>query len=79
MAEKVIIDIELKGLGDAKKGLDDLTKQQIAQQDEIKKTTAEIKEYEKELASLRKEQEAGGQLTDEQLSLIHISEPTRPY
>jgi hypothetical protein len=26
MAEKVIIDIELKGLGDAKKGLDDLTK-----------------------------------------------------
>jgi hypothetical protein len=28
MAEKVIIDIELKGLGDAKKGLDDLTKQQ---------------------------------------------------
>ena len=42
MAEKVIIDIELKGLGDAKKGLDDLTKQQIAQQDEIKKTTTEI-------------------------------------
>jgi|DEB0MinimDraft_10_1074344.scaffolds.fasta_scaffold00141_35 polyhydroxyalkanoate synthesis regulator phasin len=68
MAEKVIIDIELKGLGDAKKGLDDLTKQQIAQQDEIKKTTAEIKEYEKELASLRKEQEAGGQLTDEQIA-----------
>ena len=68
MAEQVIIDIELKGLGDAKKGLDDLTKQQIAQQDEIKKTTAEIKEYEKELASLRKEQEAGGQLTDEQIA-----------
>jgi polyhydroxyalkanoate synthesis regulator phasin len=68
MAEQVIIDIELKGLGDAKKGLDDLTKQQIAQQDEIKKTTSEIKEYEKELASLRKEQEAGGQLTDEQIA-----------
>jgi polyhydroxyalkanoate synthesis regulator phasin len=68
MAEKVIIDIELKGLGDAKKGLDDLTKQQIAQQDEIKKTTAEIKEYEKELAALRKEQQAGGQLTDEQIA-----------
>jgi len=68
MAEKVIIDIELKGLGDAKKGLDDLTKQQIAQRDEIKQTTAEIKEYEKELASLRKEQEAGGQLTDEQIA-----------
>ena len=68
MAEKVIIDIELKGLGDAKKGLDDLTKQQIAQRDEIKQTTAEIKEYEKELAALRKEQEAGGQLTDEQIA-----------
>ena len=68
MAEQVIIDIELKGLGDAKKGLDDLTKQQIAQQDEIKKTTAEIKEYEKELAALRKEQQAGGQLTDEQIA-----------
>lgn len=68
MAEKVIIDIELKGLGDAKKGLDDLTKKQIEQQDEIKKTTAEIKEYEKELASLRKEQEAGAQLSDEQIA-----------
>ena len=32
MAEKVIIDIELKGLGDAKKGLDDLTKKQAEQQ-----------------------------------------------
>ena len=68
MAEKVIIDIELKGLGDAKKGLDDLTKKQIEQQDEIKKTTAEIKEYEKELAALRKEQEAGAQLSDEQIA-----------
>ena len=68
MAEQVIIDIELKGLGDAKKGLDDLTKAQIKQRDEIKQTTAEIKEYEKELAALRKEQEAGGQLTDEQIA-----------
>ena len=68
MAEKVIIDIELKGLGDAKKGLDDLTKKQIEQRDEIKQTTAEIKEYEKELAALRKEREAGGQLTDEQIA-----------
>ena len=68
MAEQVVIDIELKGLGDAKKGLDDLTKKQIEQRDEIKQTTAEIKEYEKELASLRKEQEAGGQLTDEQIA-----------
>jgi len=68
MAEKVVIDIELKGLGDAKKGLDDLTKKQIEQRDEIKQTTAEIKEYEKELAALRKEQEAGGQLTDEQIA-----------
>ena len=68
MAEKVIIDIELKGLGDAKKGLDDLTKAQIKQRDEIKQTTAEIKEYEKELAALSKEKEKEGQLTDEQIA-----------
>jgi len=68
MAEQVIIDIELKGLGDAKKGLDDLTKAQIKQRDEIKQTTAEIKEYEKELAALSKEKEKEGQLTDEQIA-----------
>ena len=68
MAEQVIIDIELKGLGDAKKGLDDLTKKQIEQRDEIKQTTAEIKEYEKELAALSKEKEKEGQLTDDQIA-----------
>ena len=31
MAEKVIIDIELKGFGNAQKGLDNLTKAQIEQ------------------------------------------------
>ena len=49
MAEKVVIDIELKGFSNAKKGLEDLTKSQIKQQDAIKATKDEIKEYEKEL------------------------------
>jgi len=52
MAEKIIIDIELKGIGDAQKGLDDLTKLQITQQDAIKKTQQEIKDYEKSLKDL---------------------------
>jgi len=68
MAEQVIIDIKLENLDAAKKGLKDLTRLQIEQQQEIQTTKNEIKEYEKELASLRKEQEAGGQLTDEQIA-----------
>ena len=63
MAEKVIIDIELKGLSDAKKGLDDLTKKQIEQREKIKETSKEVKSYEKELASLRKEQAESGNTT----------------
>ena len=66
MAEKVIIDIELKGLADAKKGLDDLTKKQVEQKEKITETSAEIKAYEKELAALRKEQQTTGQTTAEQ-------------
>jgi hypothetical protein len=67
MAEKVVIDIELKGFSNAKKGLEDLTKSQIKQQDAIKATKDEIKEYEKELKAIRDEQEAQGQVTDEQI------------
>ena len=47
MAEKVIIDIELKGLGDARKSLDDLTKKQIEQRDEIKQTTPRLRSMKK--------------------------------
>ncbi len=67
MAEKVIIDIELKGFGNAQKGLDNLTKAQIEQQDAIKATKEEIKDYEKELKAIRDEQEAQGEVTDEQI------------
>ena len=66
MAEKVIIDIELKGLAEAKKGLDDLNKKQVEQKEKITETSAEIKAYEKELAALRKEQQTTGQTTAEQ-------------
>jgi len=67
MAEKVIIDIELKGFGKAQKSLDDLTKAQIEQQDAIKATKDEIKAYEKELALFAKARELGADLTDEQI------------
>jgi len=67
MAEKVIIDIELKGFGAAQKSLDDLTKAQIEQQDAIKATKDEIKAYEKELALFAKARELGADLTDEQI------------
>ena len=67
MAEKVIIDIELKGFGNAQKGLDDLTKAQIEQQDAIKATKDAIKEYEKEIKAIKQEQEAQGKVTDEQI------------
>ena len=67
MAEKVIIDIELKGFGNAQKSLDNLTKAQIEQQDAIKATKEEIKDYEKELKAIRDEQEAQGEVTDEQI------------
>jgi hypothetical protein len=66
MAEKVIIDIELKGLGDAKKGLDDLNKKQVEQKEKISETSGQIKAYEKDLAALRKEQQSTGQTTAEQ-------------
>ena len=66
MAEQVIIDIELKGLGDAKKGLDDLTKRQIEQKDAIKLTTQQIKFYEKTLAELETAKVKNGELTEEE-------------
>ena len=67
MAEKVIIDIELKGFGAAQKGLDDLTKAQIEQQDAIKATKDAIKEYEKELQAIAQEQALGNEITDESI------------
>lgn len=67
MAEKVIIDIELKGLGDAKKGLDDLTKKQSEQQLALKLAQQEIAKYEKELKELNKVVLEGGELSAEQV------------
>jgi hypothetical protein len=67
MAEKVIIDIELKGLGDAKKGLDDLTKKQSEQQLAIKLAQQEIANYEKQLKELNKVVIEGGELSAEQV------------
>ena len=67
MAEKVIIDIELKGFGNAQKNLDDFTKKQIEQQDAIKATKDAIKEYEKELQAIAQEQALGNQITDESI------------
>ena len=67
MAEKVIIDIELKGLGDAKKGLDDLTKKQAEQQLAVKLAQQEISKYEKELKELNKVILEGGELSAEQV------------
>jgi hypothetical protein len=67
MAEKVIIDIELKGLGDAKKGLDDLTKKQAEQQLAVKLAQQEIANYEKQLKELNKVVIEGGELSAEQV------------
>ena len=67
MAEKVIIDIELKGLGDAKKGLDDLTKKQSEQQLAVKLAQQEIANYEKQLKELNKVVIEGGELSAEQV------------
>jgi len=66
MAEKVIIDIELKGFGNAQKGLDDLTKKQIEQKDAIKLTTQQIKFYEKTLAELETAKVKNGELTEDE-------------
>jgi len=68
MAEKVIIDIELKGLGDAKKGLDDLTKKQAEQQLAVKLAQQEIANYEKQLKELNKVVIEGGELSAEQVA-----------
>ncbi len=66
MAEKVIIDIELKGFGNAQKNLDDFTKKQIEQKDAIKLTTQQIKFYEKTLAELETAKVKNGELTEEE-------------
>jgi hypothetical protein len=68
MAERVIIDIELKGLGDAKKGLDDLTKKQAEQQLAVKLAQQEIANYEKQLKELNKVVIEGGELSAEQVA-----------
>jgi hypothetical protein len=59
--------LSLKGLGDAKKGLDDLTKKQSEQQLAIKLAQQEIANYEKQLKELNKVVIEGGELSAEQV------------
>lgn len=66
MAEKVIIDIELKGFKDAEKNLKKLTEAQIAETDAIKLTNQQIKFYEKTLAELQSAKLKNGKLTESQ-------------
>ena len=66
MAEKIIIDIELKGFADAEKNLKKLTEAQIAETDAIKLTNQQIKFYEKTLAELQSAKLKNGKLTESQ-------------
>ena len=68
MAQEVIIDIKLENLDAAKKGLKDLTKAQIEQQQEIQTTKNEIKEYQQELDALNELTERGIQIDDESIA-----------
>lgn len=72
MAEKVVIDIELKGFGNAQKGLEELTKAQIAQQEIIKQTKQEIKDYEKSIKELEEAQKDGKDLTETEIQLLDL-------
>lgn len=72
MAEQVVIDIKLENLDKAQKGLDELTRKQIEQQDAIKATREEIKNYEKEIRELNKAQEEGKELTDTETQLLEV-------
>jgi hypothetical protein len=63
MAEQVVIDIELKGFGTAKKSLDDLTKKQVEMQLAISVSKQEVSKYEQELKKLNKVLLEGGELT----------------
>lgn len=67
MAEKVIYDIEFNGLDDARKGLENITRLQIEQQNAVKLSKQIIKEYESELSELRNEMKESGTATEEQI------------
>ena len=69
MADRLIYDIEFKGVDAGKKSLEEITKLQIAQQEGVKKTQAEIKAYEKSMSELQKEIEKNGQATESQIKL----------
>jgi len=66
MAEKIVYDIEMKGLENAKKNLEEITKAQYEQRNAIKETTTLLKAYEKELAKLEEEVGKTGKATQEQ-------------
>jgi len=71
MAEKIVYDIEMKGLESAKKNLEEITKAQYEQRNAIKETTTLLKAYEKELAKLETEVGETGKATQEQINLYH--------
>lgn len=68
MAEKIVYDIEMKGLESAKRGLEEITKIQIQQQDAIKQTQSNIRDYEIALRNLQKEVSKNGTATEEQIA-----------
>jgi len=67
MAEKIVYDIEMKGLESAKKNLEEITKAQYEQRNAIKETTTLLKAYEKALANLEEEVGKTGSATEEQV------------
>jgi len=67
MAEKIVYDIEFKGLADAQAGLKDITKKQIEQAEAVKQAKAEIKEFEKSLKELNEATVEGAELTQEDI------------
>lgn len=67
MAEKIVYDIEMKGLASAKKNLEEITKAQYEQRNAIKETTTLLKAYEKALANLEEEVGKTGSATEEQV------------
>lgn len=67
MAEKIVYDIEMKGLESSKKNLEEITKAQYEQRNAIKETTTLLKAYEKALANLEEEVGKTGSATEEQV------------
>ena len=68
MAEKIVYDIQFNGADKAREALIEITKAQKEQKLVINATKKELSEYQKELNALQKEQEAGKELTQEEIN-----------